>query len=254
MKKLQTAVLIIVVAGVLAGVPVSSRAASGPLVRADVSDVALAKSDSLFHLKQYTQSWELYDALFHNHRYSPSMLLKMAFIQEGLGHLGQSMYYLNLYYLATHDPQALVKIEEMAERNKLEGYSDSDATRLWTFVKENHKPLLGCLLSICIFLFALQYYQHVKLKRKATATAVVLVFFLVLLFVQGYLLQTRSQGIVSSASTYLMSGPSAGSSVIAIVGEGHRLEILGKKDVWVKVKWQDSEVYVKEDALLTVRL
>src|SRR5258706_6080092 len=244
MKKLQTAVLIIVVAGVLAGLRLATNAASGPLARAD----------SLFHLKQYAQSWELYDALFHNHRYSPSMLLKMAFIQEGLGHLGQSMYYLTLYYLATHDPQALVKIEEMAARNKLEGYSDSDAALLLTFVKENHKPLLGCLLSICIFLFALQYYQHVKLKRKATATAVVLVFFLILLFIQGYLLQTRIQGIVSSASTYLMSGPSAGSSVIAIVGEGHRLEILGKKDVWVKVKWLDSEVYVKEDELLSVRL
>jgi hypothetical protein len=244
MKKLQAVVLNIVVAGLLAGVPVSSLAASGPLARAD----------SLFHLKQYTQSWELYDALFHNHRYSPSMLLKMAFIQEGLGRLGQSMYYLNLYYLATHDPQALVKIEEMAARNKLEGYSDSDAARLWTFLKENHKPLLGFLLSICIFLFALLYYQHVKLKRKATATTIVLLFFLVLLFIQGYLLRTRMQGIISSASTYLMSGPSAGSSVLTILGEGHRLEILGKKDVWVKVKWLDAEVYVKEDALLAVRL
>src|SRR3981189_57542 len=194
MKKLQTAFLIFVAAGVLAGVPFSSRAASGPLARAD----------SLFHLKQYTQSWELYDALFHNHRYSPSMLLKMAFTQEGLGRLGQSMYYLNLYYLATHDPQALVKIEEMAARNKLEGYSDSDSARLWTVMKENHAQLLAALLSICVFLFALLFYQKVKQKRKPTATAAVLLFFLALLFAQGYLLQTKVQGIIASAPTYLM--------------------------------------------------
>jgi len=244
MKKLQGTFLNIVLAGLLIGGPVSSMAASGPLARAD----------SLFHLKQYTQSWELYDALFQNHHYSASMLLKMAFIQEGLGHLGQSMYYLNLYYLATHDPQALVKIEEMARRNRLEGYSDSDAARLWTILKENHVQLLTALVSICVFLFALLYYQKVKQKKRPTVTLVVLTLFLALLFIQTYFLQYKTEGIIASGSTYLMAGPSAGSSVIAIVGEGHRLEILGKKDVWLKVKWLDSEVYVKEGALLPVSL
>jgi len=214
----------------------------------------LGLADSLFRRKQYTQSLELYDELFQHQFYTSSMLLKLAFIQEGLGHVGQSIYYLNLYFLATHDPQALIKIEEVAARNKLEGYSDSDAARLWTVMKENHFRILGSLLSICVFLFALAYYQKVKLNRKPIVTEVVLLFFLALLFIQSYLLQTKAQGIIASASTYLMSGPSAGSSVIAIVGEGHRLEVLGKKDVWVRVKWLDSEVYVKEDALLPVSL
>ena len=227
-----------------AGVPISVGTAAGKL----------GLADSLFHLKQYTQSLELYNDLFQNKFYSPSMLLKLAFIQEGLGHLGQSMYYLNLYFLATHDPQALVKIEEVAAHNKLEGYSDSDAARLWTLMKENHLRLLGSLISICLFLFALLFYQKVKQKRKPIVTGVVLLFFLALLFIQSYLHQTKVQGIIASASTYLMNGPSAGSSVIAIVGEGHRLEILGKKDVWLKVKWLDGEVYVKEDALLPVSL
>src|SRR5258706_5328855 len=152
------------------------------------------------------------------------------------------MYYLNLYFLATHDPQTQIKIEEMAARNKLEGYSDSDAARLWTWTKENHAQLVASLVSICVFLFALLFYQKVRLKRKPTFTATVLLLFLALLFVQNYLLETKVQGIIASASTYLMSGPSAGSSVAAIVGEGHRLEILGKEDVWVRVRWLDSEV------------
>ena len=244
MKKLQTAVLSIVLAVLLAGVPLSSRAASGPIVRAD----------SLFRLKQYTQSWELYNALFQNHYYSPSMLLKMAFIQEGLGHVGQSMYYLNLYFLATHDPQALVKIEEMAARNKLEGYGDTDAARLWTIMKENHSQILGALLSACVFLFALVLYQKLRLHRRPIATAIILYFCLALLFTQSYLVRYKEQGIVASPSTYLMTGPSAGSSVLAIVGEGHRVEILGKKDVWLRVKWGEGEVFVKEDAVLPISL
>jgi hypothetical protein len=260
MKKLQGGILNIVpMFGLMCCLAFQSDAATsidsvGTRISRGTALGKLGLADSLFRRKQYTQSLELYDEIFQHKYYTPSMLLKLAFIQEGLGHLGQSIYYLNLYFLATHDPLALVKIEEVAARNKLEGYSDSDAARLWTVMKENHFRLLGSLLSICVFLFALVYYQKVKLKRKPIATELVLLLFLVLLFIQSYLLQTKAQGIIASASTYLMSGPSAGSSVIAIVGEGHRLEILGRKDVWVKVRWLDSEVFVKEDALLRVQL
>ena len=42
------------------------------------------------------------------------MLLKMAYIQEGLNHVGQALYYLNLYYLASKDKSVLGKMEELA--------------------------------------------------------------------------------------------------------------------------------------------
>jgi len=58
----------------------------------------LTRADSLYATKQYTQAFERYEVLFAGGRYSPAMLLKMAYIQEGLGHLGESLYYINLYY------------------------------------------------------------------------------------------------------------------------------------------------------------
>src|SRR5436190_19381321 len=82
----------------------------------------LPKGDSLFSAKQYTQAFEHYQTLHASGRYSPNMFLRMAYIQEGLGHLGESMYYLNLYFLASDDTQALNKMEELAEKNNLEGY------------------------------------------------------------------------------------------------------------------------------------
>ena len=260
MKKLQGPVLNIVLGTILLfGLPFQSHAdpatdsVVAPFSRGTASG-KLALADSLFRRKQYTQSLELYEEIFKNKYYTPNILLKLAFIQEGLGHLGQSMYYLNLYFLSTHDPQALVKIEEVAAHNKLEGYGDTDAARLWTLMKENHEEVVGSLVALCAFLFALMFYQKVKLKRRPVVTAVVLLFFLLLLFIQFYLVRYKDQGIIATPSTYLMSGPSAGSSVVAIVGEGHRLEILGKKDVWLRVKWINEEVYVKQDALLAVRL
>src|SRR5258706_9691823 len=141
MKKLQGVNLNIVLAAILLCFLAFQSDAATPIDSAQVRisrGTALGKlgmADSLFRRKQYTQSLELYEEVFQHQFYTPSMLLKLAFIQEGLGHLGQSIYYLNLYFLATQDTQALLKIEEVAARNRLEGYSDSDEARLWTVMK-----------------------------------------------------------------------------------------------------------------------
>src|SRR4051812_40914450 len=73
----------------------------------------LRTADSLFQAKRYTQSFEHYQEMLKQNQFTPAMLLKMAFIQEGLLHIGQSMYYLNLYFIATHDESALDKMNEL---------------------------------------------------------------------------------------------------------------------------------------------
>ncbi len=51
-----------------------------------------------------------------------------------------------------------------------------------------------------------------------------------------------------------MNGPSAGASVISIVRDGHRVQVLGKEDVWLKVQWGEGVAYIKENNLLPVKL
>ena len=51
-----------------------------------------------------------------------------------------------------------------------------------------------------------------------------------------------------------MEGPSSGSSVLAIVSEGHKLTIEGKYDVWFKVKWNGKDAFIKESSLLPLTL
>jgi len=60
--------------------------------------------------------------------------------------------------------------------------------------------------------------------------------------------------IVAEPQTYLMSGPSAGASVVDIIGEGHQLRIKGQEDVWLRVEWKNREVYVREFLVRPVRL
>jgi hypothetical protein len=213
----------------------------------------LARGDSLFRNKHYTESFEIYQNLFQQKKYSQAMLLKMAFIQEGLGHLSQSLYFMNLYYKASHDAQALAKIEEIAAHNKLEGYSNTDADRIFAFLEEHYFRIAGAIASVVLLLLALEVY----LKRKSKSIVVPLVFqifFIIVLAVQMNFSFLPTQGIVANPATYLMSGPSAGAPVISILGEGHQLEIVGRRDVWLKVKWMDRDGYVKENAMLAVRL
>ena len=69
-----------------------------------VSSFRLGQADSLYEKKQYTQSLEHYQAMLQKGEYTPAMLLKMAYIEEGLGRVGQALYCLDrlIYMLAPH--------------------------------------------------------------------------------------------------------------------------------------------------------
>jgi len=180
------------------------------------------------------------------------MLLKMAFIQEGLGRTSLSLYYLNLYYLASGDIQVLDKLEELATKNRLEGYEHSESTRLFFNLKKYSYYLSAALAAIAIFLIAFLY----RLRKKETrpvALGILTTIVTAILAIQVNISYDHPSAIVTD-STYLMSGPSAGANVVTLITEGHKLKITGKKDVWLKVEWLDKEAYVKENLVLPVVL
>lgn len=212
----------------------------------------LSKADSMYIKKQYTQSFEIYQSLHQQGYYTPAMLLKMAYIQEGLGSTGLSLYNLNLYYLASGDTQVLNKLEELASKNRLEGYGHSETTRFLFNLKKYRLKISISLAVITLFLIVLQYKQSKK-DTKPLALGVVTALFIVLLAIQVNLSYDYPEAIVTD-SAYLMSGPSAGANVVALIKEGHKLKISGKKDIWLKVEWLDKESYVKENQVVRVAL
>jgi hypothetical protein len=181
------------------------------------------------------------------------MLLKMAYIEEGLNRVGQALYYLNLYYLATNDKMALAKMEELAERNRLDGYENSDADIAFALYYDYRQQISLGLIVITIFLLSLIYYRRRK-GRRPMATSVLLFTLLILFAAHLNLGEKNDTGIVGEPNTYLMDGPSAGASVIAVIDEGHRVEIVGKTDVWYEILWNGNRAYIKENSLLPVRL
>jgi uncharacterized protein YgiM (DUF1202 family) len=61
-------------------------------------------------------------------------------------------------------------------------------------------------------------------------------------------------GIIASTRTYVMDGPSPASTLIEVIGDGHRVEVIDKHDVWLKIKWNGNTAYIKEQSLLPIQL
>ena len=63
---------------------------------------------------------------------------------------------------------------------------------------------------------------------------------------------TTSKGIIADNNTLFMNAPSAGASLIERLEQGHRIEILGKDDIWYKINWDNKEGYIRDSNILLV--
>ena len=222
--------------------------------QAQTSGFRLQTADSLFRAKRYTQSLEHYEEILRQRQYTPAMLLKMAYVHEGLNQMGSAMYYLNLYYIATNDKTVLDKMDEIATKFDLEGYETTDGDRFWSFYLDNHLYLSLALAVVMILFLSIMYHTRFRQRTRPVSSAIALVAVAILLFVHQQYGSIRARGIIAGTTTYLMDGPSAGASVIDVVNDGHRVEVLGKRDVWLKIRWDDEVAYVKENSVRAVKL
>lgn len=214
----------------------------------------LQVADSLFAARKYTQSFEQYEAILKNGEYTGPMLLRMALIQEGLDQAGKALFYLNLYYLASNDPAARQKMNELAAKYGLRGYEGSDKNKIFEWYYNNHFLITASLAAVCLFIVALAAYVKEKYKQRPVGSVITLGFFIVVLFLHLNLGGSMSVGIIASPNTYLMTGPSAGADVVEILDAGHRVEVIDKKDVWLKIKWRGAVAYTKEGMVQPITL
>ena len=223
---------------------------TGVLKANDALDQSLHIADSLFQEKQYTQSYEIYESIFESsEKYSPSMLLKMAFIKEGLGDFSMALYYLDYYYQKTANKRVLTKMDELAEQNSLMGYEYSDYDLMVSYWHKYHVEVLVFLIAVCTLLLLNFIYARTK-GRLAFTT---LVFLMISLMLTAFMINfglDRPRGILISDNTYIMEDPSSAADLVEITGKGHKVKIKGKKDVWYKIEWKDEIAWVRENNLI----
>ncbi|HEX5170456.1 MAG TPA: hypothetical protein VFW11_14870 [Cyclobacteriaceae bacterium] len=216
---------------------------------AQTSSYRLHTADSLYERKQYTQSLEHYEAILKNNEFTPAMFLKMAYVYEGLGQIGRALYYLDRYQHISGDRTALVKMSELAEKYQLEGYETSDIDFFITWYQKAYPYFTFSLAAFLIFLLALAIRQRSRHTRPVGVSISMLIVGL-LFTTHLYYGANFSHGILADSNTFIMSGPSPGSNVVERVGEGHRLDIIGQDDVWLRVRWRGQVAYVKGNDVL----
>lgn len=218
---------------------------------AQIYNYRLQQADSLFNARQFTQSLEHYENIFKKGEYSPAMLLKMAFILEGLNRIGETLYYLNLYYLYTRDESVPEKMEQLSEKYKLQGYTFNDTEKAASIYQRYYFQIAITLAAIIFLLFSTVIFIK-RRKMQPVASGIILFMFIILLVMHVNLGTEKPQGIIATGNTYLMAGPSGAATVIDVVNAGHRLEMEKQVDVWIQVRWKGKTAFIKENYLLPV--
>lgn len=213
----------------------------------------LKMADSLFSQQKYTESFEIYETLLETYQQSsPQMLLKMAFIKEGLRDHSKALYYLNLYYLETTDKKVLKKMEELASAHSLSGYEYSDWEFFMMLYRKYNQYITYFLLALAMLLFGLIFRLKRKYDKKPVATGFLLTFTLATLFYHVNFSTTYNRGIIVQTDAYLMDAPSSGADLVKIVDKGHRVKVIDKKDVWVEIEWEGNTAYIRENNIATL--
>lgn len=230
---------------------ISLLATTGNLAQDISADLELA--DSLFNERKYTQSFEIYSKILKSDNLtSPAMLLRMAYIKEGLGDYSNALYYLNLYYLETHNKRALRKMEDVAKKYDLEGYKYTDMEFFMNIFYRYYSAIVYGLSAVVFLIIGYIVYKKLKLRMNPGFSLFYLIFVLGILFYVVNFGKDYRKGIIINPETYLMDGPSSGAKLVAIADVGHRVQVLGKEDVWVKIEWQGNTAYIKENNILQI--
>ena len=212
----------------------------------------LNRADSLYQDHLYTEAFSIYDSLYAKEGLtSPSMLLKMAYIKEGLGNESEALYYLSQYFDLTKNERALKKIEKLADERQLEGYRYTDERFFMNVIFKNMSYILLVLVFMSLVAFAWVAYNKLISSKKDNLYPGVIVLALLLscLFYFNYNFIKPSTAIISKPYAFLMKAPSAGSDLVSVLESGHRVYVLGEKDVWVKIEWHGSKAYIKKNNL-----
>ncbi len=205
----------------------------------------LSEGDSLYAAKKYTEAFEIYSQIFEEGNITESMLLKMAFIKEGLQDYGQALIYLNLYYKISGDRKALDKIQELADAERLEGYEYSDKDFVLTVLIKYSTDILMGLGAISLGLLAGLYYQRKK-GRKPSLNLFFQGITLLLFFFVANNFFLAEEAIIKADQTLIVTAPSAAGEPVDVISKGHKVTVLEETDIWVKILWNDQIAYVRK--------
>ena len=210
---------------------------------------SLRLADSLFAQGQYAAAVPPYRAqVWQRQQVSPRLLLRMAYAQHQLGRYAAEVLYLNLAQAQQPRLSTWRQLVALGQRQRLVGYPGTWQQELRVQAARYYYPGLQGLLSGAVVLTS-----GLVLRRRRTGRGAWLALGAYLLGTGAYLVLLRPGpvGIVTTAGAALMAGPGAGAAWLSTAAPGDRLPVLGRQDIWLRVRWQEREAYLRSsDALV----
>ena len=206
---------------------------------------SIQKADSLFNLKRYSESKILYDSIFYKeNKYSNSMLLKMATIEESLDNYEKSIYYLELFQKNKNENKVLDKINDIVDDKNLNGFENSDKKIFINIYKKYRSNILALLLTLISIIFIVNLVRYFR----KNVINFVLPFFYISSLLSLLIINIKppSDAIVFKDYTFIMKEPSSGSDLYSILNKGDKLIVSKDLEVWYEIILDGKKRYVRK--------
>ena len=220
-------------------------------ILAQKNSTALAKADSLFEAGAYEQAYPVYRRVLRQEQLvSSRLLLRMAYIQEGLEHYPAALYYLSLAQARQPRLATWRKMTELAQNYRLTGYATTWQQQFSITLRRYYYRILQVLLVVAVAGGTL-----LLVRRRHTQTTWWSVYggYVGLAVVYLNLFGPEKVGIVSRPSAAIMEAPSPGASWLTTAAAGDRLIVLGQRDIWYEVQWRGQSAYIRRHDLMLVQ-
>ena len=204
-------------------------------------------ADNYFESKEYSKAKTIYNKLIlEKSNTEKNLLLKLAFIYEKENDNVRLLYYLNLYFNKNPTELVLIKMNEIATENNLEGYELTDFYLILLLFKQYSFLLYLLLVAIGLYVVIIFIVKKVKKQPIEVKHKFVLLLYLIGLFTILNLPKMYNQGIVHQNSALLRIDPSSASPVYQIIQAGNRLNIIGSEDIWLRVLMNNKILYINK--------
>ena len=197
----------------------------------------LQQADSLFNAKNYQTALSSYQNLFKANYGSPAAYLKAAYLCEASGRETEAIIYLYRYFLINDDQGAYAKIIELAEKQGLNGYEQTDNDRLRNLIARFSTSISLAIGALAMLSLAFMVASRRKQNKPATMRLAFLsLVILSLLFLFNNFSEMPVKAVVISSDAWLMNGPSPAADRVSAVTPGEMVEVVDQTDVWIQIK------------------
>lgn len=209
---------------------------------------SLRRADSLFASGDQSNAARLYEmALAEGHTATDPMLLKLASAYEQQGDIPRQLYYLDVYFERHPDDAVLRRMNDIARANNLSGYETDDLNYFYLFYRKYGIYFILFLLIPAGYVFSVLMLKRLRKEEIPGRQKWIVFVYLLLLLAFTNLPEGVQSGITSQDRVLLRTDPSAAAPIVAVIGRGHKVNILGTRDIYLRVLWHNELYFIRRD-------